>query len=391
VLGSVGGGIGAITPSEKVSGKEGKIPDKKEVEKTPVTPEEEKAIPVVEKEEIVAEKEAVQGARVEIPELTSDKHSFSYGEEVKTAENKEETIQALKDEYERRTNSPEMKKLDERARKGDSDAINELIQLGTVNQRYRQAYETAEGTLVDPLQKEKKEKFKEEAKKIKKIKSFKTDEGQFDVYDIDKEHRRADLFTVERNKDGFIVRNVLLPENMKRKGIATEIYKKINEESLKITGKPLRSTPERILRTGERVHELSKDAIALWDSFVKSGIAIKISEKSYEFKAQEKSADPFIEEAKKYKTAEEFVESQGDVLYHASPVAKNIKSIKFQKGKTGELGEGFYFTENKDLAGNFLKATNPSKITKDSGVVEIPTTSNNPLTVSQTGTNPYLE
>ena len=121
-----------------------------------------------------------------------------------------------------------------------------------------------------------------------KVKSFKTQEGDFEIYDTEKggARGRGDMFTVFKSKDGWIIRNAFVPEQLQKKGIATDFYLKMNEESIKKTGKPLRSTQERILINGERVHELSKDGISLWDSFVKKGYAIKNGEKNYSFKKQ---------------------------------------------------------------------------------------------------------
>ena len=55
---------------------------------------------------------------------------------------------------------------------------------------------------------------------------------------------------------------------------------KMNNLSLEKTGKPLQSI--KADKTG--LIELSDEGKAMWDSFVKKGIAIKISEKKYRFK-----------------------------------------------------------------------------------------------------------
>jgi len=120
--------------------------------------------------------------------------------------------------------------------------------------------------------------------RLKKVFDFKTDEGTFATYDIDKEHRgRPDMFTVHKDKGGYIVRNSLVPDDQRRKGLASELYRALNAESLKKTGNPLRSTQPRTLATGEVVHELSDDAVALWDNFVRKGEAEKLGEKNYRF------------------------------------------------------------------------------------------------------------
>ena len=126
-------------------------------------------------------------------------------------------------------------------------------------------------------------KLLESSLPVKKIKSFKTDEGIFSVWDIDKDHRRADMFTVHENKNGWIVRNALVPESLQKQGVASKFYIYMNELSIKKTGKPLRSTQPRKLNTGAIVHELSDLGIKLWDSLVKKGLAKKISNKNYVF------------------------------------------------------------------------------------------------------------
>ena len=139
-------------------------------------------------------------------------------------------------------------------------------------------------------------KEREPVGEIKKVKDFKTDEGAFSTYDVAKDVRgRADMFTVLKDKGGYVVRNALVPEEMRRKGVASKFYKQMNEESIRETGNPLRSTQPRKLVTGETVHELSPDAVALWESFVKKGIAEKIGDKNYRFKLSEEKLPPVIE------------------------------------------------------------------------------------------------
>ena len=117
-----------------------------------------------------------------------------------------------------------------------------------------------------------------------KIKSFKSNEGEFDVYDVDENHKnRADMFVVFKDKKGWVVRNVIVPKEFQRKGIATKFYINMNKMSLKNTGKPLHSAKKRKLSNGQIVHELSEDGIAFWDSLVRNGYAKKVSEKNYVF------------------------------------------------------------------------------------------------------------
>jgi hypothetical protein len=58
-----------------------------------------------------------------------------------------------------------------------------------------------------------------------------------------------------------------------------------------------------------------------------------------------------VEEAKKFKSADEFVKAQGEPVYHGT----NAKFTEFDKKTIGKnrgssLGEGFYFTKDKDFA-----------------------------------------
>lgn len=120
---------------------------------------------------------------------------------------------------------------------------------------------------------------------IRHIKTFTTPEGKFYVYDIDDTHRnRVDMFTVLKDKSGYIIRNAFVPTELQRLGIATKFYKDMNDESIRKTKKPLRSTRPRKLNNGEIVHELSPDGIRLWDSLVAKGLAIKLGDKDYVFK-----------------------------------------------------------------------------------------------------------
>ena len=127
---------------------------------------------------------------------------------------------------------------------------------------------------------------------VKKIRSLRTEEGVFSVWDIDATHRRPDMFTVWESKDGWIVRNVLIPEELQRMGIASKTYRTLNQLSLKATGKPLRSTQERTLMNGQQVLELSGQGRGLWDSLVGKGMAERVGD-TYKFKT---SAEGYTED-----------------------------------------------------------------------------------------------
>jgi len=85
------------------------------------------------------------------------------------------------------------------------------------------------------------------------------------------------------------------------------------------------------------------------------------------------NVEPLITEARKYKTAEEFVKAQGEPLYHSTRT-ENIPSIN-QKGFTGDIGEMSGKTGGKMEKGVFLYGDKESadifgKNFKDSSTVE---------------------
>jgi len=203
-------------------------------------------------------------------------------------------------------------------------------------------------------------KEKETTPGLVKIKEFKTDEGKFSSYDITNEapRNRANIGTVHEAKEGWVVRNIWVPKELQRKGIAAKFYKQMNEESIKSTGNPLRSTQERNLANGEVVHEVSADAIALWDSFVKEGIAEKLGEKNYLFnppfnlkqskskkKGRKVKKGPTAEQPKMFKA-----QTEADAAY------------ELEQEKKGE-SEDFSFEEKKIQPGKQTEITSKPKKT----------------------------
>jgi hypothetical protein len=80
--------------------------------------------------------------------------------------------------------------------------------------------------------------------------------------------------------------------------------------------------------------------------------------------------DPLIQEAKKYKTAEEFVNSQ--VWYHGT----NKQFNEFKIATTGDLGKGFYLTDSPTSAQNFAWQKSYAKGGKQNIMVTVPKTEN---------------
>lgn len=193
---------------------------------------------------------------------------------------------------------------------------------------------------------------------LKKIKTFKTCEGKFSVYDISNDIRgRADMFTVFEDKNGWIVRNAFVPDELQRKGIATKFYIEMNEKSKQKTGIPLRSTQQRILSNGKIVHELSKDGISLWDSFVNKGLARKISEKNYILYKENIMSKEMREMIDKVKSFNQFMNEHtlnenNIIVYHGTNKDFGDFDSNLQNSVTGfgDFGKGFYFTKSKGIA-----------------------------------------
>lgn len=119
---------------------------------------------------------------------------------------------------------------------------------------------------------------------LRKVKSFRTEEGNFETYDINISHPgRPDMFTLYKGKDGYVVRNVVVPEDKQRNGLATEFYIAANQLSIEKTGQPLKSSPSRKIYDGSMVTELTDDGVKLWESFVAKGYAEKLGDKQYRF------------------------------------------------------------------------------------------------------------
>ena len=69
------------------------------------------------------------------------------------------------------------------------------------------------------------------------------------------------------------------------------------------------------------------------------------------------TTEDLVQQAKKYKSAEEFVKAQGETVYHGSPngILNKIDATKLKPN--GELGSGFYLSEDKQMARNYTKGT----------------------------------
>lgn len=121
------------------------------------------------------------------------------------------------------------------------------------------------------------------AKNIIKENIFTTEEGVFTEYKLKGDERNMATFTVFESPDGWIVRNAYVPESMQKQGIATNFYTEMNQRSIDSTGKPLRSTQPRTLKSGKTVFELSEAGKKLWDSLSKKGMARQLENKTYQF------------------------------------------------------------------------------------------------------------
>lgn len=85
---------------------------------------------------------------------------------------------------------------------------------------------------------------------------------------------------VEKYSDGYVVTNIIIDKSNQGKGHATNLYKKLNKESVKATGKTLQS-----IKPDENGNiELSSDGQRLWKSLEKKGLAKSIENNRWRFK-----------------------------------------------------------------------------------------------------------
>jgi len=159
--------------------------------------------------------------------------------------------------------------------------------------------------------------------------------------------REWDL-TYTATKDWYVVNNVFIPDTAQWKWLWTNIYRELNAESIKNTGKPL-YTKERTLNNWEKVSELSDASVALRESLVRKWYATKI-EGGYRFKTESQlkqireeannkwlkpkvseglkatvkaPEEALIVEARKYKSAEEFENSLTSFDFNWSKTTRN--------------------------------------------------------------------
>lgn len=167
---------------------------------------------------------------------------------------------------------------------------------------------------------------------------------------------------VEEYSDGFVITNVIMGSEGRRKGYATKLYEKANKDSIKKTGKTLQS----IKPDENGLIELSEDGKALWESFVRKGKAKKITTDRYRFNAtgdkRSASVGLTMRQGKLWSFVERQHEEQkrkytGDpYTVHLTAVAE--KAAKHVKG-TKEIGMCHDLFEDttctrEDLAGQLI-------------------------------------
>ena len=92
---------------------------------------------------------------------------------------------------------------------------------------------------------------------------------------------RGDNVQVSVTKNGYVWNNAMLSDSIKGKGEGTKIALDLNQQSLKETGKPLRSLPEYNI-VGTKNH--TEEGKGLWESLVRKGYAVKNSDNTYTMK-----------------------------------------------------------------------------------------------------------
>lgn len=157
---------------------------------------------------------------------------------------------------------------------------------------------------------------------------------------------------IVENKNIVPIENVVKPT---KRIISEESYRK----ALKNLGdtSTLNSTP---------IH-LSKDALIVAGYHIENGVrsaaelGIELAKKGYKFTKEQLEElfnkanknveiEPLIQEAKKYKSAEEFVKAQGTLVYHGTNKNFDVFDVS-KKGSTQGFDEpGIFFTSDKNVA-----------------------------------------
>ena len=123
----------------------------------------------------------------------------------------------------------------------------------------------------------------------KQVSEWKDSDGtRYNTYWLNGD-RNLGILTVERPpkkaKKGYRMRNIFIDETLQRQGVATDIHRKINEESIANTGYPLRSSDIGY----ENVTTMNQEGEAFWKSLVTKGLARNI-DGHYEFMSGNKTA-----------------------------------------------------------------------------------------------------
>ncbi len=96
-----------------------------------------------------------------------------------------------------------------------------------------------------------------------------------------------------------------------------------------------------------------------------------------------KDLQPLAQEARKYKSAEEFVEAQGTPVYHGTPKEFEKFDLSFvgERGRTE--GRGFYFTDKKGVAKVYTSKPGEPKIPGEGRIIEAYLDIKKPMSLKQ--------
>lgn len=195
----------------------------------------------------------------------------------------------------------------------------EQRQLLQLKKSFEKAYrENVKGTETDTKYSllENKEKFYANEKEYKHGYHYNIKDGG-----------RADNVMVTVTKNGYVLNNALLSDEIKGKGEGTKIALDLNEQSLKETGKPLQSLPE-YNKVGLKNH--TEEGKGLWESLVKKGYAVKNADNSYSMLATAPTEAEYINQTTKYS----LTDNQGREIFEM-----DINDLTFQDEKYGKIIE----------------------------------------------------
>ena len=135
-------------------------------------------------------------------------------------------------------------------------------------------------------------------------------------------------FAVEKGSDGYVIQSAMIPMGIQRQGIGTRFYVRMNEESVKNTGNPLRSSDRLSNSAGK----------PFWENLVKNGYAEKTGD-GYIFKSQQTLTEKQKLDREKLASLTGKKMTDAEFLDYEKRVADRIKSNQQKQFTYREIKE----------------------------------------------------